>query len=127
MIIEFPHGHEYDFDLLLAGLKVLLNAEPHEFEAQHFATWPSDESPVKISAAPHASMMRRASGQPMSVYATAYGSVRSNNYRVRLREEPYENVITVDIPWGHLDDISETVGFWRFGNPKPILDKFEFK
>lgn len=129
MIIEFPHGHEYDFDKLVAGVTALLNRSPVKSECGEYATWVDDQVRPVLSVPPSyaRAMFTGSSNRMMHVQASAMifpSVIIYQSYQIQISKAI--SAILVDIAWGLLDPSNEVIGYWRYGNP-PQLKPFELK
>lgn len=127
MIIEFPIGHEYDLDKLVAGITVFIGHGPQTFiktgesgqQIRHIG-WDSEKSDSRFFIGKL--------GAPCTTLSTTSTSSTYNYYRVEVIQKQLS--IEVHIKWGSLDPINEVIGYWRYGNKvenKPETEPFELK
>jgi hypothetical protein len=128
MIIQFPHGHSYDFQRIVAGLTALLNQTPTR-NGDEWATWePRDAMPqMPTMGTPPLSVYPK-NRQPRIMFTTFTVSAApslSSQFQVQVRNTGQS--VDVEIPWGLLDPINEVVGYWRYGTPSKNEQPFEIK
>lgn len=130
MVIEFPHGHAYDFERLCAGVTALLGRNA-DIKAENGYTWKPAGGLPSLSIPPGLRAVFTCSAiMTVRAYSSSHASAALfsgggyGEYQIQIYRD--KECIKVYISHGSLDPANEVIGFWRYGSPK-ILETFELK